>query len=194
MRLVQPDDGPALSETVTGPRWVTATHGFDFRFPVLVRPGTVLPVGARTDRPDYAWADGVTLHAFELPDGYDELVVVPPSDGAAGATFRVRRSSGRRTFPTDFLWGSTPPAYQIEAAAAERPHAVHLGHVLPHPGPARSTATRATSRTTTTTGGRRTCSTSPTSASARPAPSRGRASSRAVPARYAGRRVLLAPR
>ena len=28
-------------------------------------------------------------------------------------------SSGRRTFPTDFLWGSATAAYQIEGAAAE---------------------------------------------------------------------------
>ncbi|WP_340698647.1 alpha-xylosidase [Cellulosimicrobium funkei] len=112
-RLVQPDDGPALSETVTGPRWVTETHGFD-SLPVLVRPGTVLPVGARTDRPDYAWADGVTLHAFELPDGYDELVVVPPSDGAAGATFRVRRSGATLTVSSD----DAPAAWSVRVGAA----------------------------------------------------------------------------
>ncbi|MET3975796.1 alpha-xylosidase [Cellulosimicrobium sp. TH-20] len=112
-RLVQPDDGAALSETVTGPRWVTETHGFD-SLPVLVRPGTVLPVGARTDRPDYDWADGVTLHAFELPDGYDELVVVPPSDGAAGATFRVRRSGTTLTVSSD----DAPAAWSVRAGAA----------------------------------------------------------------------------
>jgi alpha-D-xyloside xylohydrolase len=81
---------------------------------VLVRPGTVLPVGARTDRPDYAWADGVTLHAFELPDGYDELVVVPPSDGAAGATFRVRRSGATLTVSSD----DAPAAWSVRAGAA----------------------------------------------------------------------------
>src|SRR6478736_1972796 len=47
-------DGPAgtLPATVTGPRWVTETHGFD-SLPVLVRPGTVVAVGARDDDPEY---------------------------------------------------------------------------------------------------------------------------------------------
>lgn len=81
--------GGTHTATVTGPRWVTEEHGFD-SLPLLVRPGTVLPVGARTHRPDYAWADGVTLRCFELPDGHDSLVTVPGGEGAP-ATFRVRR-------------------------------------------------------------------------------------------------------
>lgn len=82
--------GGDLPRTVSGPRWVTEEHGFD-SLPLLVRPGTVLPVGGRDDRPDYAWADGVTLRLFELPDGHDEVVTVPAGEGSA-ATFRVRRS------------------------------------------------------------------------------------------------------
>ena len=45
--------------TISGPRWVTETHGFD-SLPVLVRPGTVLPIGARDDGPEYDYADGVS--------------------------------------------------------------------------------------------------------------------------------------
>ncbi len=52
-------------ETVTGPRWVREQHGF-LSVPLLVRPGAVIPVGAVHDRPDYAYADGVTLRAFDL--------------------------------------------------------------------------------------------------------------------------------
>ena len=40
-----------------------ADHGFD-SLPLLVRPGTVLPIGARDDRPDYDYADGVALRLF----------------------------------------------------------------------------------------------------------------------------------
>ncbi len=39
---------------------MTETHGFD-SVPLLVRPGAVIPVGNRTDRPDYDYRDGVTL-------------------------------------------------------------------------------------------------------------------------------------
>ncbi|WP_263729788.1 alpha-xylosidase [Cellulomonas sp. SG140] len=80
--------------TVTGPRWVNQVHGLD-SLPVLVRPGTVLPVGAVTDRPDYDWADGVTLRAFELADGDRREVVVPSSTGGATTTFVVRREGDR---------------------------------------------------------------------------------------------------
>ncbi|HEY0000420.1 MAG TPA: alpha-xylosidase, partial [Actinoplanes sp.] len=51
-------------EVVEGPAWVTETHGFD-SVPLLVRPGAVIPIGARTDRPDYDYADGVTLRVHE---------------------------------------------------------------------------------------------------------------------------------
>ncbi|GAA2229291.1 alpha-xylosidase [Promicromonospora sukumoe] len=81
-----------LAPTVSGSRWVTEEHGFD-TLPVLVRPGTVLPVGARDDRPDYAWAEGVTLRCTRLPEGFDEEILVPGGTGAP-ATFRVRYVSG----------------------------------------------------------------------------------------------------
>jgi alpha-D-xyloside xylohydrolase len=55
------------TEVVQGPRWVTETHGFD-SVPLLVRPGAVVPLGARVDRPDYDHADGVTLRLHEPTD------------------------------------------------------------------------------------------------------------------------------
>jgi alpha-D-xyloside xylohydrolase len=55
-------------EVVEGPRWVRETHGFD-SVPLLVRPGAVLPIGHRTDRPDYDYRDGVTLRVHEPAEG-----------------------------------------------------------------------------------------------------------------------------
>jgi len=78
-------------ERVTGPRWVRERHGFD-SVPLYVRPGTVLPVGAHDDRPDHDHADGVTLHLFDLADGYAETVRVPSGEGEA--TFEVTRAGG----------------------------------------------------------------------------------------------------
>ena len=37
--------------------------------PILVRPNTVLPFGAVDSRPDYAYADGVTLRVYALQEG-----------------------------------------------------------------------------------------------------------------------------
>jgi alpha-D-xyloside xylohydrolase len=78
-------------EQVTGPRWYAETHDY-LSLPVYVRPDTVLPVGAREDRPDYAWADGVTLRLFEIADGHRSVTTVPSSDGGEPTTFVVTRS------------------------------------------------------------------------------------------------------
>ncbi|MCG2801962.1 MAG: alpha-xylosidase [Cellulomonas sp.] len=80
--------------TLTGPRWVHQVHATD-SLPVLVRPGTVLPLGAQTGRPDYDWADGVTLTAFGLVDGDEREVLIPGRDGHEEARFTVRRTGDR---------------------------------------------------------------------------------------------------
>jgi len=54
--------------TVAGPRWVHDRRGF-LELPVLVRPGTVLPFGAVDSRPDYDYADGVTLRVYDPIEG-----------------------------------------------------------------------------------------------------------------------------
>jgi alpha-D-xyloside xylohydrolase len=81
-------------EVVEGPRWVRERHAAT-SLPLLVRPGTVLPVGDRDDRPDVDWADGVVLRCYELPEGHRSTVVVPGLDAAgaitAGTTFTVLR-------------------------------------------------------------------------------------------------------
>jgi alpha-D-xyloside xylohydrolase len=64
-------------QRVTGPRWVTERHGFS-TVPLLARPGAVIPVGAVDDRPDYDYADGVTLRLYEIPDGARVTTVIAP--------------------------------------------------------------------------------------------------------------------
>jgi alpha-D-xyloside xylohydrolase len=75
---------------VEGPGWQRETHGFD-SVPLLARPGAVIPIGAVDDRPDYSYADGVTLHAFGLEPGQVREVTVPGLDGTPAATFTVTR-------------------------------------------------------------------------------------------------------
>ncbi|MGH3245675.1 MAG: TIM-barrel domain-containing protein, partial [Trebonia sp.] len=99
-------------ERVTGPRWVTERHGF-LSVPLLVRPGAVIAVGAVDDRPDYDYADGVTLRLYEVPDGARVTTVISPGGqqfvtsrtgsvirvtaAAAGADWRVWHAG--RTIP-----------------------------------------------------------------------------------------------
>ncbi|RFA22684.1 alpha-xylosidase [Subtercola boreus] len=81
--------------TVVGPVWRTEQHGF-LTAPVYVRDGTVLPIGARDDRPDYDYLDGLTLHVFasSAADHPEQSVTVTNPDGSS-AQFTVSRSSAQ---------------------------------------------------------------------------------------------------
>ena len=96
---------------VTGPRWVHEKHGFD-SLPLYVRPGAVLPLATRVDRPDTDWADGVTLHVFGLADGHASVTRVPGFEGGEQTTFEVTR---------------TGDVVHVEATGATGPWAVQVG-------------------------------------------------------------------
>ena len=82
-------------EAVEGGRWVRETHGFD-TLPVYVRPGAVIPRGARTDRPDYDWTDGLTLDWYAHGDQTDTTVDVVAPDGTP-LTFTITMAGGAAT-------------------------------------------------------------------------------------------------
>ena len=116
--------------TVTGPRWVTGQHGFD-SLPLLVRPGSVIPIGSRDDKPDYDYPDGVALHLFGLKALTSAKVHVPALGGtndADDARFEVARNNTdltvRRVAGRDLPWSVVLP----EGAAAT---AVSGGEALP---------------------------------------------------------------
>jgi alpha-D-xyloside xylohydrolase len=73
-------------ERAGGGRWLRETHGFD-SLPLYVRPGAVIPWGAREDRPDYDYLDGLRLRVFSGGEGQTEVTVTTP-DGRA-QTFAV---------------------------------------------------------------------------------------------------------
>ena len=98
-------------DRVTGPRWVRERHGY-LSLPLYVRPDSVLPVGARSDRPDYDWADGVTLHLVELADGHRSVTTVPGAAGGEPSVFVVRRDGA---------------AVRVEARGATGPWRVQVG-------------------------------------------------------------------
>jgi alpha-D-xyloside xylohydrolase len=56
---------------------------------VLARPGAVIPFGARSDRPDYEWADGVELRLYAPAEGQRRRVWIPSPGAGAGAEFEV---------------------------------------------------------------------------------------------------------
>ncbi|MDO3410779.1 alpha-xylosidase [Saccharibacillus sp. CPCC 101409] len=51
-----------------GGRWYSENYDF-MSLPVFVKQGTLLAVGSQDGKPDYDYANGVTLHLFNLEDG-----------------------------------------------------------------------------------------------------------------------------
>ena len=85
---------------VQGGRWKHEVHDF-MSLPLMARPGSVIPVGSVDGRPDYDYADGVTLHVYALEDGQSATVRIPDLQGVTQAAFRVTRSGDRITVETD---------------------------------------------------------------------------------------------
>ncbi len=87
-------DGPwthlLTGEVEQGGRWHRAKHGF-LSLPLFVRPGTILPVGANDQRPDYDFADGTTFRLYELADGATATRAVCGRDGAEVGRITARR-------------------------------------------------------------------------------------------------------
>ncbi len=84
-------------QVVEGGRWVREQHGF-LSLPLMVRPNTVLPMGAVDNRPDYEYADGVTFHVFELADGAGVRTTVPDLQGRPAMVLHTRREGERLVF------------------------------------------------------------------------------------------------
>ena len=85
---------------ITGGCWKKEKHDF-LSLPLMVRPGTVLPLGARDDRPDYDYADGVELHVYGLPEGESRKVTLYDTKGKETATYTVSRENGVLSVETD---------------------------------------------------------------------------------------------
>jgi alpha-D-xyloside xylohydrolase len=68
-------------EVINGGRWIKETHDYK-SLPVMVRQGSLIPVGNNNQVPDYDYADGVIFHMFEMEEDstssasiYDENAV-----------------------------------------------------------------------------------------------------------------------
>jgi alpha-D-xyloside xylohydrolase len=77
-----------------GPGWRKERHGFD-SLPLLVRPNTLLAVGSGSGRPDYDYADGVTLQLYALDEGRTASAAIRPPQGDSETVFTAARD--RRT-------------------------------------------------------------------------------------------------
>jgi alpha-D-xyloside xylohydrolase len=79
-----------------GPVWRRERHGF-LSLPLMVRPNTVLPLGAMDNRPDYDYAAGVTFRVYELADGAELTCEVSTLQSSECVRLSVHRVGNRVT-------------------------------------------------------------------------------------------------
>lgn len=85
---------------VQGGHWQKETHDF-LSLPLMVRPGTVLPMGKHDDRPDYDYTDGLELHVYQLAEGQTVTVKIPDLKGQLAAAYTVTMKNGKAEVVTD---------------------------------------------------------------------------------------------
>lgn len=77
-------------EVVVGGSWRSEKVDY-LSLPLWVPENTVIPVGAMDDHPDYDYAEGVTLHVFNLQVDVPTNVMVPDLSGLPRAVFYCER-------------------------------------------------------------------------------------------------------
>ena len=83
-------------EVKEGGRWYTDT--FDYHtMPLLVAPGKVLALGSCCTKPDYEFAEGVTLALSYLADGERTEAVIPNLKGEPVMHVKAERSGQKIT-------------------------------------------------------------------------------------------------
>jgi alpha-D-xyloside xylohydrolase len=113
------------SQKVQGGGWRKEQHGF-LSLPLLARPNSIVPVGKIDDRPDYDYADGVTLQVYELGEGRHAPAIIRNMQGKVDVTFQVSRSGDTITImrqgsvkPWQVLLAGVPSVAAVEGGTSD---------------------------------------------------------------------------
>ncbi|MDQ8733146.1 alpha-xylosidase [Paenibacillus sp. LHD-38] len=80
-------------EIIEGGAWRKENYDF-FSLPLFVRPNSIIALGANDVRPDYDYADGVSLELHNLEDGKTAATTVRDVKGATELTVTASRQGG----------------------------------------------------------------------------------------------------
>jgi alpha-D-xyloside xylohydrolase len=87
-------------EVIEGEKWVTEVHDY-FSLPLMVRPNTVLPVGNCDSKPDYNYAEGVTLKLYQIAEGAELITLIPDINGQPSMKVTTKRVNHVITVTTE---------------------------------------------------------------------------------------------
>ncbi|KGP82265.1 MULTISPECIES: alpha-xylosidase [unclassified Paenibacillus] len=76
---------------VQGGRWISENHDFK-TLPMMIKPNSLIAVGAVDNKPDYDFANDVSLHLFELADGNSAQAVVVNQNAEQELVVNVSRN------------------------------------------------------------------------------------------------------
>ena len=116
-------------QAYAGPGWRRDHHDF-FSLPLMVRPGTILPLGAVDDRPDYDYVNGVTFRVYELVDGGELACAVTTPQRAKAARLNVRRN-GQHVIAE--VSDDISTRWQLQVAGAKTVRAQNSARITPDP-------------------------------------------------------------
>lgn len=80
-------------EKIVGGCWRKEKHGY-FSLPLLARPNSIIPIGSVDTRPDYDYADNVTLNVYEIKNGQSAHAVVRNEKGEIELELEIERKEG----------------------------------------------------------------------------------------------------
>jgi alpha-D-xyloside xylohydrolase len=81
---------------IVGGRWITEKHGY-LTAPLLIRPNTVLPVGANNESPDYDYGNDLTIEIYATLDSLQSYCEVATVTGEKRSRIDVNRSGNNIT-------------------------------------------------------------------------------------------------
>lgn len=87
-------------EKVEGGKWQKEVHDYH-SLPLMIRPNTILPMGNNDQKPDYDFADGVTLILSEFTDGGFAEVEIPDLQGNTVMKVCANRCGDKITITVD---------------------------------------------------------------------------------------------
>ncbi len=87
-------------EVREGPVWIEEEPGF-MRIPLWIRQNSIIPLGSVDARPDYDYAEEVTLTAGVLEGGFQQKIILTGSDLKPLCSFDVEKAANRLSVQTD---------------------------------------------------------------------------------------------